>query len=269
MSSLNGLSASVTRILSLTGFPKELKTKDIQAAFSEWENVNGGFKIKWRDDISLLLVFQDAAIAKRAYLQTVAFPPPVLTDASTGISATIKPYDGPDAQTVIQNVNARTHQSNPSRSHNPRSQSISVFPPGGAHGRGASMAGPPPPLPTNGNLSNGHVRTGNGSQSIAIPHYHNNGTNGRDGSPTLPSLPSHPTLNSLISSSLGEAVARDAAGIASSASDPAILATSLQSDLAGGPRIGDPGKRMMAAALGVKHPSLSGGKNGAIETVAE
>lgn len=270
MSSLHGLSASVTRILSLTGFPKELKTKDIQAAFSEWENVNGGFKIKWRDDISLLLVFQDAAIAKRAYLQTVAFPPAVLTSASTGISATIKPYDGPDAQSVIQNVNARTHQSNPSRSHNARSQSISVFP--SNHGRGASISGPPPPLP-NGN-GNGHMRTANGSQSVAIPHY-TNGTNGREPSPTLPSLPTHPTLNSLISSSLGEAVARDAAGIASSVSDPAILATSLHSDLAGGPRIGDPGKRMMAAALGVKHPSLGGGggggggKNGAVESIAE
>jgi len=258
--SLSGLSASVTRILSLTGFPKELKTKDIQAAFSEWENVNGGFKIKWRDDISLLLVFQDAAIAKRAYLQTVAFPPAVLTSASTGISATIKPYDGPDAQTVIQNVNARTHQSNPSRSHNARSQSISVFPSGPSHGRVGSMAGPP----MNGN---GHMRTANGSQSIAIPHYNGNGlNNGREPSPTLPSLPSHPTLNSLISSSLGEAVARDAAGIPSSLSDPAILATSLQTDLAGGPRIGDPGKRMMAAALGVKHPSLSKGTSpGGIE----
>jgi len=254
--SLSGLSASVTRILSLTGFPKELKTKDIQAAFSEWENVNGGFKIKWRDDISLLLVFQDAAIAKRAYLQTVAFPPAVLTSASTGISATIKPYDGPDAQSVIQNVNARTHQSNPSRTHNGRSQSISVFPSGPSHGRVGSMAGPPP---MNGN--GGHMRTGNGSQSIAIPHYNGNGvSNGREPSPTLPNLPSHPTLNSLISSSLGEAVARDAAGIPSSLTDPAILTTSLQSEVAGGPRIGDPGKRMMAAALGVKHPSLS--KNG-------
>lgn len=27
----------------------------------EWENVNGGFKIKWRDDTSLLIVFADAA----------------------------------------------------------------------------------------------------------------------------------------------------------------------------------------------------------------
>jgi hypothetical protein len=60
--SLSGLSASVTRILYLTGFPKELKTKDIQTAFSEYDGVNGGFKIKWRDDTSLLIVFQDPAI---------------------------------------------------------------------------------------------------------------------------------------------------------------------------------------------------------------
>jgi len=248
---LSGLSASVTRILSLTGFPKELKTKDIQAAFSEWENTNGGFKIKWRDDVSLLLVFQDATVAKRAYLQTVAFPPTVLTSDSTGISATIKPYDGPDAQNVIQNVNSRgQHTSNPSRTHNGRAASISVFPNAAAHGRVGS----------NGN-GNGHggqfPRNG---QSVSIPQFQQNGfSTNREPSPTLPSLPSHPTLNSLISSSLGEAVARDAAGMPPA--DPAILATSLHNDMsmanaAGGPRIGDPGKRMMAAALGVRHPSL-------------
>jgi hypothetical protein len=62
--SLSGLSASVTRILSLTGFPKELKTKDIQSAFSDYEGMTGGFKIKWRDDTSLLIVFQDAAVGE-------------------------------------------------------------------------------------------------------------------------------------------------------------------------------------------------------------
>ena len=56
------LSASVTRILSLNGFSKDLKTKDIQAAFSEWENVGGGFRIKWIDDTSLMIVFNDAGI---------------------------------------------------------------------------------------------------------------------------------------------------------------------------------------------------------------
>lgn len=43
-------------------------------------------------------------------------------------------------------------------------------------------------------------------------------------------------------------------------SDPAILAASPHPvELAGpvgGPRIGDPGKRMLGAALGVRHPSL-------------
>jgi hypothetical protein len=62
--SLAGLSASVTRILYLTGFPRELKTKDIQSAFSEYEGINGGFKIKWRDDTSLLIVFQDASVGE-------------------------------------------------------------------------------------------------------------------------------------------------------------------------------------------------------------
>jgi hypothetical protein len=240
--SLSGLSASVTRILSLTGFPKELKTKDIQSAFAEWENMNGGFKIKWRDDTSLLIVFQDASVAKRAYLHAIAFPPPILT-SPTGVAATIKPYDGPDAQSVIQNVNSRgQHNTNPSRSHNARAASISVFP--SAHGRGSSMAA----------NSSYPLRSSNSSNSVptSLPFQHQNG---REPSPTLPSLPSHPTLNALISSSLGEAVARDVNS--GPPSDPAILATSLSVDgLSGGPRIGDPGKRMLGAALGVRHPSL-------------
>lgn len=70
--SLSGLSASVTRILSLTGFPKELKTKDIQSAFSDYEGMTGGFKIKWRDDTSLLIVFQDAAVGEFKSNATIA-----------------------------------------------------------------------------------------------------------------------------------------------------------------------------------------------------
>lgn len=242
--SLSGLSASVTRILYLTGFPKELKTKDIQSAFAEWENVNGGFKIKWRDDTSLLIVFQDASVAKRAYLNTIAYPPPILTSSSTGISASIRPYDGSDAQTVIQTVNSRT--TNPSRTHNPRAVSMSAFP--SAHGRinsGGNVSA------TNGNGSsfrpNGHQSLSN---TVSIPS--NLHASGREPSPTLPSLPSHPTLNSLISSSLGETVAR--AG--TPPTDPAIIATSLHPEGLGGPRIGDPGKRMLGAALGVRHPGL-------------
>jgi len=251
--SLAGLSASVTRILYLTGFPKELKTKDIQTAFSEWEAVSGGFKIKWRDDTSLLIVFQDASVAKRAYLHTIAFPPPILT-SSTGTSATIRPYDGPDAQNVIQTVNARgQHNANPSRAQNGRSNSISGFP-------GVS---PISTRPSSGSISRGGPPNFHPNMpqhvSVPIPEH----MNGREPSPTLPSLPSHPTLNSLINSSLGDV------HHGSPPTDPAILASSMHPDLlaGGGPRIGDPGKRMLGAALGVRHPALgprviSGGSPG-------
>lgn len=89
------------------------------------------------------------------------------------------------------------------------------------------------------------------AQHISIPEYQSTG-GGREPSPTLPNLPSHPTLNSLINSSLGDAVSNP-----SPPSDPAILATSLHPEaVIGGPRIGDPGKRMLGAALGVRHPGL-------------
>ncbi|KAH7886167.1 hypothetical protein F5I97DRAFT_1878059 [Phlebopus sp. FC_14] len=218
--STSGLSASVTRILSLTGFPKELKTKDIQAAFSEWESVGGGFKIKWRDDTSLLIVFQDASVAKRAYLHALAFPPAILT---TSCTATIKPYDGPDAQSVIQTVNAR-HNSNASRGHNIRAASISVFPSRSANN---SQNGG---VFRNGTGQNGHVLNSTISE-------HSPKLSGREPSPTLPSLPSHPSLNDLINSAVSH-------------EDPAILHAE------GPPKIGDPGKRMLGAALGVRHPAL-------------
>jgi len=220
MASTSGLSASVTRILSLTGFAKELKTKDIQAAFSDWESIGGGFKIKWKDDTSLLIVFQDASVAKRAYLHTLAFPPSIL---ATSPSASIKPYDGPDAQTVIQTVNARgLHTSNPSRGHNIRAASISVFPSRSAN---------------NSQNSTTSLRNGNGHVLNTTISEHSPKINGREGSPTLPSLPSHPSLNDLINSAVSH-------------EDPAILHAE------GPPKIGDPGKRMLGAALGVRHPAL-------------
>ncbi|KAJ8472482.1 hypothetical protein ONZ45_g8625 [Pleurotus djamor] len=228
--SLAGLSASVTRILSLTGFPKELKTKDIQAAFSDWESVNGGFKIKWKDDTSLYIVFQDATVAKKAYLHALAFPPSILTSA-TG-TAVVRPYDGPDAQSVIQTVNTR-HNSNPSRSHTARAASISVIP------NGRSL----------GQIRMSNSNNGNHTQHVVISEQ--NPINGREPSPTLPSLPFQPTLNALISSSLGETTL----GGANSLPNDAAIVTSSAHEMAP-PRIGDPGKRMLGAALGVRHPGL-------------
>lgn len=243
---LSQLSACVTRILYLTGFPKELKTRDIQAVFSEWENTNGGFKIKWIDDTSLLIVFNDATVAKRAYLHTLAFPPAIFTNSSSPYSTVIKPYDGDDAQDVIKAVNSRQHGSG-SRGHGSR-HSV-------AHGRGQSVY--------HKNSNNASTLNGNGSATersgSGSPHDRD-----REPSPTLPNIPSHPTLNALISSSLSGV---DASVPDPIASDPAILAAQPEH---GGPRIGDPGKRMLGAALGVRHPSLgprvvSGAPNGMAE----
>ncbi|KAH9949361.1 hypothetical protein B0H21DRAFT_875637 [Amylocystis lapponica] len=223
-SSLSQLSACVTRILSLTGFPKELKTRDIQTAFSEWENANGGFKIKWIDDTSLLIVFNDATVAKRAYLHALAFPPAIFTSPTSSVVATIKPYDGPDAQAVIQNVNARQHPGN-GRGHNVRN-SVS-------HARGVSVSNP--------HRSAAAIATSalNGSTEPST----NGSPRDREPSPTLPNIPSHPTLNALISSSLGG----DVTAVDPAMLDPAVIAA--QPDH-GAPRIGDPGKRMLGAALG-------------------
>jgi hypothetical protein len=183
-------------------------------------------------------------------LQTLAFPPAILT-AADGVRAQIRPYDGPDAQSVIQTVNAR-HNSNPSRSHNNRANSISVFPNGAPGGRSNSFSSATPPSLSASNS----FRNGGGHAHPPIPEFptqlqqQQQPPSREQPSPTLPSLPSHPTLNSLISSSLGEAVANPTGHIPQ---DPAILATSLNG---APPRIGDPGKRMLGHALGVRHPGL-------------
>jgi hypothetical protein len=264
-SSLSQLSASVTRILSLTGFPKELKTRDIQLAFSEWENANGGFKIKWIDDTSLLVVFADPTVgqyslsslspflwllaitsanelhvrtAKRAYLSIIANPPAIFSSPTSDSPAVIRPYDGPDAQAIIQNVNSRGQ--NPTRGHNARSASFAVPSQrtrsnGSGPNLGSLVVG------TNGNNSTDQQQANN-----ALPSPGPISPIGREGSPSLPSLPAHPTLDSLINSTLGDGSVPPA--------DPAILAMSPHTS---GPRIGDPGKRMLGAALGVRHPGLA------------
>lgn len=158
--------------------------------------------------------------AKRAYLHTLAFPPAIFSAPTSPATAIIKPYDGPDAQAVIQNVNSRQHNTN-GRGHNVRG-SVS-------HGRGVSVSHS---FRNNGNQNNGNVNGADVSRDQP--------------SPTLPSLPSHPTLNALISSSLAEATDP-------TMNDPAVLAAQPEHSA---PRIGDPGKRIIGAALGVRHPGL-------------
>lgn len=176
-------------------------------------------------------------IAKRAYLHALAFPPAVLSKQAPEAPTFIRPYDGPDAQTVIQTVNSRHIQS--------ASKSIRLSI---SHNGRPSSAISPSHSYSNPVRNNGSVPPGPSIQNTAqIPSRQ---------SPTLPNLPSHPTLNSLISSTLGSPNTDDVPP-----SDPAILAIggpaidSLES-IGTPPRIGDPGKRMLGAALGVRHPGL-------------
>lgn len=151
--------------------------------------------------------------------------------------ACIRPYDGPEAQSIIQNVNSR-HASNASRSHNARG-SVSI--PNG-HGRMASTS------VRNGNANGSGLKLSNGTIPEHPTSINTNGVSsaGREPSPTLPSLPSHASLTSMISSSTSFGP-EDAV-----LNDPAVVSSSEH----GAPRIGDPGKRMIGAALGMRHPGL-------------
>jgi len=223
------LSAAVTRILTLSGFPPELKTRDIQAAFSAWENDRGGFKIKWVDDTTAMLVFMDAGTAKRAYLSTLLDPPAQLVATTGDFKKTlIKPYDGTDAQAIISNVNSRVN--NP-RGHNTK-QSVSIPPGGngnGVHKRAASHA-------------NGSFGRAAGLDVAAANGLPNDGA--REPSPTLPSIPSHPTLNSLISSGLNHLTPTGEQSEAAS-----LMTQSATGSVP--PKVGDPARRMVGHALGI------------------
>ncbi|KAH7334475.1 hypothetical protein B0J17DRAFT_577761 [Rhizoctonia solani] len=235
------LSACVTRILSLSGFPQSLKTRDVQQAFSEYDQERGGFRIKWVDDTSLLLVFTDATVAKKAYLNTLLSPPAALLSPTSTTRVQIKPYDGPEAQTIIQAVQQRAHVV-AYKGHASRA-SFS----GGAMGSfGAGTSVPRPNNAAGPTLNTGSLGRSSGASmwNTAAAKASTAG----NASPTLPNLPSHPTLNSLISSA-----------------SPQLSSGELAEEGSGGegdrngPRIGEPGKRMVAAGLGVRRPSASGG----------
>lgn len=158
---------AVTRILQLTEFSKDLKTRDIQLVFAEWEDDRGGFKIKWVDDTSCLIVFTDPGVAKRAFLSVLSNPPPALTNPQlTGQKAAkLRAYNGPDVVHILTSVQNRPRsRSNASQSLHSRASSMaSVNGANGGLGRrpsmgalaarnrasisGASGRGPPPANP--------------------------------------------------------------------------------------------------------------------------
>ncbi|RIA93634.1 hypothetical protein C1645_819156 [Glomus cerebriforme] len=73
-----------TRILDVFDFPASFKTHNLHDIFQEYENMRGGYRIKWMDDTRALIIFEHPATARKAYLDNV-----------TNQLAQIKPYDGP------------------------------------------------------------------------------------------------------------------------------------------------------------------------------
>jgi len=73
-----------TRILDIFGFPASYKTHHLHEIFHEYENMRGGYRIKWMDDTRALIIFEHPATARKAYLDNVM-----------NQMATVKPYDGP------------------------------------------------------------------------------------------------------------------------------------------------------------------------------
>ncbi|TYJ52366.1 hypothetical protein B9479_007022 [Cryptococcus floricola] len=164
------LSAAVTRILHLAHFSPELKTRDLQLMFKDWESDKGGYRIKWLDDTNALIVFADANVgqsafrlrlrepicprlAKRAYLSFLLHPP-------SAFSGLIRPYDRPDAAAIIQSLAAR------SLGH--RSGASSV-----AHMSGQpSIPGPPAPFPFPANNDPAAPQVHSRAMSVTNAHHH-------------------------------------------------------------------------------------------------
>lgn len=187
------VSASVTRILTLSNFSAELKTRDLQAVFARWADDRGGFKIKWIDDITALAVFADANVgewdegctregrgamiaddvaysaAKRAYLALILDPP-----ASLPPPATIRPYDGPDAQAIIHSVAARTHGG--PAGHASRASFAGSTAPRIALAQGGSFSIPPPAAAGAG--VHGRASSVSASGSGSAPRFGGGGFNG-------------------------------------------------------------------------------------------
>ncbi|EPQ29093.1 uncharacterized protein PFL1_03382 [Pseudozyma flocculosa PF-1] len=292
--SLPLLSPLVTRILELSGFPPELKTKDIQQVFSAWEDDNGGFKIKWVDDTTALIIFNDPIVAKKAYLRTLMSPPLSLINKN-GIAAKVRPYDKDDASAVIASVNARQR----SRSN------ASGF--GSPSKTAAELVHPLPESPSKGlrghahtpsfGRSFGHRRQQSGSNpnlpakpvAAALFDAANGGPSpanrvlaGVESLNGIAGLPANPLVAARTSPKAGSS----SAGFNGSASDSAEKGSDVDVDLskldingtaagkendgsvlsesagsapangAGSGRIGDAGKRLVAGALGIRHPGV-------------
>lgn len=161
---------NTTRVLALTGFSKDLKTRDIQSIFVDFEDDRGGYRIKWLDDTGCLIVFNDPLTAKKAFLHLLANPHPHLLPFKNaeGVSAVPKlgPYADEDAPQVIASVANRPRSRSIATGSNP--SGISTSSPASSHGRRLSTSsGTRMTSSTSASNINGQAIGGNGNGSTA------------------------------------------------------------------------------------------------------
>ncbi|KAH8553220.1 hypothetical protein BGW37DRAFT_422333 [Umbelopsis sp. PMI_123] len=72
-----------TTVLDCYDFPPAFKTHHLHDIFREYENMRGGYRIKWLEDTRALIIFEHPATAKKAYIDNVSNP-----------LAKIRPYSG-------------------------------------------------------------------------------------------------------------------------------------------------------------------------------
>lgn len=115
------VSPLVTRVLELRDFSPQLQTRDIHTLLSGPTNGDeSAYKIKWRNDTSAYIIFQDPSVAKLAYIQLLCSPPPLMQrnldeQPSSPLArlidvpyATVRPRTGSEAASLL---NAMPHAS--------------------------------------------------------------------------------------------------------------------------------------------------------------
>ncbi|EFP81559.1 uncharacterized protein PGTG_07808 [Puccinia graminis f. sp. tritici CRL 75-36-700-3] len=244
---------STTRVLLLADFNKELKTRDIQHVFAEWEDDRGGFKIKWVDDTSCLIVFADPGVAKRAFLGVLSNPPSSLTTIQpdgTGKAATLRAYNKPDVPQILASVQNRPRsRSNASQSLHSRASSIAST---GGLGRRPSMGAMAARNRTSLSGPSGLAsRAGSiasmGSNSLGHPEL-------MDNSASVPTSNGSMSMNP--ASNLSNAPNSDSGDSSATANLSSAGASGMR------PRIEDAGKRFIASGLskpgsGITQQSIS------------
>jgi len=78
------LAEEPTTVLDCYDFPPAFKTHHLHDIFREYENLRGGYRIKWLEDTRALIIFDHPSTAKKAYIDNVSNP-----------LAKIRPYSGP------------------------------------------------------------------------------------------------------------------------------------------------------------------------------